>query len=146
MASILEKVYRTSFEKLLTDYLFENIEMQNTKISLWDQELEWLAVGYHSNNTVITSPMPKLPWGASGNIKSTRPDMIKYIRYQLKKPKTVGESYKEIVRLINEFGIAYFWNIDTTNPELGTFYVHQGGVPRSQCYIFIVPNAIWGHL
>lgn len=140
IAFIIEKVYKTKYEKLLTDYVAKNIGMQNTKISLSDQEVKHLAVGYHSDNSVITSPMPQLPWGASGNMKSTIPDMIKYIKFQLKNSKVVSESHKTIVKFDNEFSIGYFWNIVTDDKKLGTFYIHHGGVPRSQCYIYIVPK------
>lgn len=140
IAFILENVYKTKYEKLLTDYLSKSIAMQNTKISLSDQETKKLAVGYHSDNSTITSPMPQLPWGASGNMKSTIPDMVKYIKFQLKNNKIVAESHKTIVKFDNEFSIAYFWNIATDDKKLGTFYIHHGGVPRSQCYIYIVPK------
>lgn len=140
VAFILEKVYQTKYEKLLTDYVTQNIAMQNTKINLSSQEAKKLAVGYHSDNSVITSPMPQLPWGASGNMKSTIPDMVKYMKFQLKNNEIVAESHKTIVKFDNDFSIGYFWNIDTGNKKLGPFYVHHGGVPRSQCYIYIVPK------
>lgn len=140
IAFVLEKVYQTKYEKLLTDYVTQNIAMQNTKINLSSQEAKKLAVGYHSDNSVITSPMPQLPWGASGNMKSTIPDMVKYMKFQLKNNEIVAESHKTIVKFDNDFSIGYFWNIDTGNKKLGTFYVHHGGVPRSQCYIYIVPK------
>ncbi|MFS4428801.1 serine hydrolase domain-containing protein [Chryseobacterium sp. S90] len=140
MASILEKVYKTDFEKLLTDYLSENVGAENTKISLSNQELERLAPGYHSDNPVITSPMPILPWGASGNVKSTLPDMVKYIRFLLQKNEITQESYRPIVKFDPEFSIGYFWNIITDSKKLGTYYLHHGGVPRSQCYIYIIPK------
>lgn len=141
IAFILEKVYQTKYEKLLTDYLTKNIAMQNTKISLSNQDAKKLAVGYHSDNNIITSPMPQLPWGAaSGNMKSTIPDMVKYIKFQLKNNKIVAESHKTIVKFDNEFSIGSLWNIATDDKELGTFYIHHGGVPRSQCYIYIIPK------
>lgn len=140
IAFILENVYKTKYEKLLTDYLSKNVAMQNTKINLSNQETKKLAVGYHSDNSVITSPMPQLPWGASGNMKSTIPDMVKYIKFQLKNNNIVAESHKTIVKFDEEFSIGYFWNIATDDKKLGTFYVHHGGVPRSQCYIYIVPK------
>lgn len=140
VAFILEKVYQIKYEKLLTDYVTQNIAMQNTKINLSSQETKKLAVGYHSDNSVITSPMPQLPWGASGNMKSTIPDMVKYMKFQLKNNEIVAESHKTIVKFDNDFSIGYFWNIDTGNKKLGTFYVHHGGVPRSQCYIYIIPK------
>ncbi|SHL16211.1 CubicO group peptidase, beta-lactamase class C family [Chitinophaga jiangningensis] len=139
MAAILEKVYKVDFEKLLTDYLSENMEAENTKISLSAREYERLAVGYHSDNPVITSPMPLLPWGASGNVKSTVPDMVKYIRFLLQNNATTRELYKPIVKFDPEFSIGYFWNI-ITDKKLGTYYLHHGGVPRSQCYIYIIPK------
>ncbi|WP_400263033.1 serine hydrolase domain-containing protein [Sphingobacterium sp. SG20118] len=140
IAFILEKVYKTKYEKLLTDYLSKSIAIQNTKISLSDQDVKKLAVGYHSDNSIITSPMPQLPWGASGNMKSTIPDMVKYIKFQLKNNKTVAESHTSIVKFGPGFSIGYFWNIVTDDKKLGTFYIHHGGVPRSQCYIYIIPK------
>lgn len=140
IAFILEKVYKTKYEKLLTDYLSKSIAIQNTKISLSDQDVKKLAVGYHSDNSIITSPMPQLPWGASGNMKSTIPDMVKYIKFQLKNNKTVAESHTSIVKFGPGFSIGYFWNIVIDDKKLGTFYIHHGGVPRSQCYIYIIPK------
>lgn len=140
MAAILEKVYKVDFEKLLTDYLSENMAAQNTKINLSNRELERLAAGYHSDNNVITSPMPTLPWGASGNVKSTLPDMVKYMRFLLQNNKITTTSYRPIVKFDPEFSIGYFWNIITDNKRLGTYYLHHGGVPRSQCFIYIVPK------
>lgn len=140
MASILEQVYKVDFEKLLRDYLSENMGIENTKINLSNRELERLAVGYHSDNKVATFPMPILPWGASGNIKSTLPDMVKYMRFLLQKNKITAESYRPIVKFNSEFGVGYFWNIITDNQKLGTYYLHHGGVPRSQCYIYIIPK------
>ncbi|GIQ57168.1 hypothetical protein Flavo103_03040 [Flavobacterium collinsii] len=140
IAFILEKVYNTKFEELLKDYVSKNISMQHTKITLSDKETKKLAVGYHSDNSVITTPMPKLPWGASGNIKSTIPDMMKYVAFQLKNNKIVAKSHQKIVKFDNEFSIGYFWNIATDDKKLGTFFLHHGGVPRSQCYIYIIPK------
>lgn len=140
MALILEKVYKTKYEKLLTDYVRTSIAMQSTKITLSDKEAKKLAVGSHSDNNIITSPMPQLPWGASGNMKLTIPDMVKYIKFQLKNNKIVSESRKSIVKFDNKFSIGYFWNIATDDKNKGTFYVHHGGVPRSQCYIYIIPK------
>lgn len=140
MAAILEKVYNVDFEKLLTDYLSENMAIENTKINLSNLELQRLAVGYHSDNKVTTFPMPILPWGASGNIKSTLPDMVKYMRFLLQKNKATAEAYRPIVNFNPEFSVGYFWNIITENEKLGTYYLHHGGVPRSQCYIYIVPK------
>ncbi|KPE49238.1 serine hydrolase [Chryseobacterium indologenes] len=140
LASVVEKVYSRDFEMLLTDYLDENTEMKNTKINLKGQELKRLALGYHSDNPLPTSPMPLLPWGASGNVKSTVPDMLEYMRFQLKNDKVVAESHRTLVKFSPGFSIGYLWNIITDDKKLGTYYFHHGGVPRSQCYIYIIPQ------
>lgn len=139
-ARMLESVYGVGFESLLVDYFSGEAGMANTRIVLNDEAMRKLAPGYHSDNAVATSAMPKLPWGASGNVKSTVPDMMKYIKFHLGGNRIASESHKEIVKFDADFGIAYFWNINTGNQKLGTYYSHHGGVPRSQCYVYLVPK------
>jgi len=139
-AHILETVYKTNFEDLLKKFYSEKVGMTHTKINLNDTELSQLAAGYHVDNPIITSPMGKLPWGAGGNIKTTVPDMMKFIQYQLKNDAIVQESHKSVFQYTDEFGLGYFWNIDKSNDTLGTQFTHHGGVPRSQCYMYIIPE------
>jgi len=84
--------------------------------------------------------MGKLPWGAGGNIKTTVSDMMKFVQYQLENNAIVQESHKSVFQYNDEFGLGYFWNIDKSNDTLGTQYTHHGGVPRSQCYMYIIPE------
>lgn len=137
---ILEEVYETDYEDLLVNFLSEKIGMNGTKITLNKDELPNLAIGYHADNSALAPSMEKLPWGASGNIKSTAPDMIKFIEYQLENSEIVQESHKPLVQFEEGFGLSYFWNINSSNEKLGEYYFHHGGVPRSQCYIYIIPK------
>ncbi|MFC5195369.1 serine hydrolase domain-containing protein [Bizionia hallyeonensis] len=139
-AHILEIVYKTNFEDLLKKFYSEKVGMAHTKIKLNDTELSQLAVGYHVDNPIITSPMGKLPWGAGGNIKTTVSDMMKFVQYQLENNAIVQESHKSVFQYNDEFGLGYFWNIDKSNDTLGTQYTHHGGVPRSQCFMYIIPE------
>ena len=139
-AHILEEVYKTDYESLLTNFLSEKVGMKNAKITLDEHEVEKLAVGYHANYPNITLAMGKSPWGASGNINSTVPDMLQFIKYQLENNEIVEESHRPLVQFEEDFGVSYFWNIDSSNKELGTHYFHHGGVPRAQCFIFIIPK------
>ena len=139
-AHILENIYNTEFELLLENFLSKKIGMNNTKITLSENELKNLAVGYHVDNIAIAPPMAKLPWGAGGNIKSTATDMLQFIKYQLSNDKVVKESHKVIIPFTKEIGVAYFWQVDNSDKTLGIQYLHHGGVPRSQCYLFIVPK------
>ena len=139
-AHILEKIYHTKYEQILTDFLSNKVGMKETVVTLDQNEKKNLAVGYHADNPSITLPMQKLPWGAGANIKSTVPDMIRFIKYQLDNSAIVEESQKVIVEYSEEVGIAYFWQVHSSNAKLGKHYLHHGGVPRSQCFIFIVPK------
>ena len=114
--------------------------MNDTRIYLPDAQAPRLAIGYHSDNPVPTTPMPQLPWGASGNVKATAPEMLKYLRLQLANSPVVAESHRPLVTFDSDFSIGYFWNIVSGDALKGTYYAHHGGVPRSQCYVYIMPK------
>lgn len=140
VAHVLEVVYKKDYESLLRGFLQESVAMTDAKIRLGDADAARLAVGYHSDNPVPTTPMPQLPWGASGNVKATVPEMAKYLRFQLANGPVVEESHRTLLNFDPEFGIGYFWNIVSGDGLKGTYYAHHGGVPRSQCYIYIIPK------
>lgn len=139
-AHVLEVVYKQDYESLLRAYLSDAAGMTGLRIRLSDEEAPHLAVGYHSDNAVPTTPMPQLPWGASGNAKATLPDMVKYLKFQLADGPVAKESHRTLVTFDAESSIGYFWNIVRGDPLKGTYYAHHGGVPRSQCYIYILPK------
>ncbi|AQR67684.1 serine hydrolase [Janthinobacterium sp. LM6] len=139
VAHALETIYGMPYEVLLTQFVAREAGMHDTRLSIAARDSDRLAPGYHSDNPVITTPMPQLPWGAAGNLKSTMPDMAKYLRLQLSAHRAVVESHKPLLRFQDDFSIGYFWNIGT-NRQLGTHYVHHGGVPRAQGYAYIVPK------
>ena len=140
VAHILEVVYKRDYESLLRGFLQDSAAMSDVRIRLDDTDASRLAPGYHSDNPVPTTPMPQLPWGASGNVKATVPEMVKYLRFQLANGPVVEESHRTLVNFDPEFSIGYFWNIVSGDRLKGTYYAHHGGVPRSQCYIYIIPK------
>ncbi|HJS14631.1 MAG TPA: serine hydrolase domain-containing protein [Rheinheimera sp.] len=139
-AYILETVYKSDYESLLRSFLRDSAVMTDVSIRLNDAEATRLAVGYHSDNAVPTTPMPQLPWGASGNVKATVPEMVKYLKFQLAGGAVVTESHRPLVEFDSEFSVGYFWNIISDDRLKGLYYAHHGGVPRSQCYIYIIPK------
>lgn len=139
-AHVLETIYQRDYESLLRGFFSDSAAMTGIRIGLSDAEADRLAIGYHSDNPVATTPMPQLPWGASGNVKATVPDMLKYLKFQLANGAVVKESHRSLVEFDSEFSIGYFWNIVTDERLKGVYYAHHGGVPRSQCYIYIVPK------
>lgn len=139
VAHTLETIYGMPYEALLKQWLVREAGMQDTRLSITATDAGRLAPGYHSDNPAVTTPMPQLPWGAAGNLKSTMPDMAKYLRLQLSAHPAVVESHKPLARFQDDFSIGYFWNIGS-NRQLGTHYVHHGGVPRAQSYAYVVPK------
>lgn len=139
-AHILEGVYKTDYASLLRGFFSDAAAMTSIRIRLQNAEKDRLAVGYHSDNPVPTSPMPQLPWGASGNVKATVPDMVKYLQFQLANGPVVQESNRTLARFDDEFSIGYFWNIVAGDRQKGVYYAHHGGVPRSQCYVYVMPE------
>lgn len=139
-AHILETVYKRDYESLLRGLFRDSAAMTGLRIRLTDAEATRLAVGYHSDNEVPTTPMPELPWGASGNVKATVPEMLKYLKFQLAGGPVVTESHRALVEFDSEFSIGYFWNIVGGDRLKGVYYAHHGGVPRSQCYVYIMPK------
>ncbi len=139
-AHILEGVYKTDYASLLRGFFSDAAAMTSIRIRLGSAEKDRLAIGYHSDNPVPTSPMPQLPWGASGNVKATVPDMVKYLQFQLANGPVVQESHRTLARFDDEFSIGYFWNIVAGDRQKGVYYAHHGGVPRSQCYVYVMPE------
>lgn len=140
VAHILETIYGQPFETLLQEHFSSQTGMKDLYIRLPAAEAGRLAPGYHADNPVPTTPMPLLPWGAAGAIKTTVPDMVRYMQYQLAAGALVAESHRQLARSDATSGSGYFWNIDSGDAEYGTYYSHHGGVPRSQCYLFIFPE------
>ncbi|WP_447593605.1 serine hydrolase domain-containing protein [Stenotrophomonas rhizophila] len=140
VAHILEVVYKRDYETLLRNVLDDSAGMTGVRIRLSEAEAARLAVGYHSDNPIPTTTMPQLPWGASGNVKATVPEMVKYLKFQLAAGPVVAESHRALVKFDPEFSVGYFWNIVSSDALKGVYYAHHGGVPRSQCYIYIVPR------
>ncbi len=139
-AHILETLYKNDYESLLRNFLRDAAAMTEVKIRLDDAGQTRLATGYHSDNPEPTTPMPQLPWGASGNVKTTVPEMMKYLKFQLAAGPVVAESHRSLVKFDSEFSIGYFWNIISGDNLKGLYYAHHGGVPRSQCYVYIMPK------
>ncbi|MFT4778416.1 MAG: CubicO group peptidase (beta-lactamase class C family) [Flavobacteriales bacterium] len=139
-AHLLENVYDRPFEELLTEFLTKEVGMNETTMTLDSKDAQNLAVGYHADHPNITLPMRKLPWGAGGSVKSTVPDMLKFIEYQLEASEIVKESHKLVQEYSEEIGLGYFWQVHSSKEEIGTHYLHHGGVPRSQCFMYIVPK------
>jgi len=77
-------------------------------------------------------------FGAEGSIKSTTPDMINYIKFQLEKDKYVEESFSKKYKL-GENWVGYFWRIEKNDDNV-EYYRHHGASFGTQNMLYIVPE------
>ncbi|WP_282043351.1 serine hydrolase domain-containing protein [Winogradskyella flava] len=133
---ILENVYEMSYEQLLKKFIFEPSEMNNTKLELSDLELQKLTKG-HDGQGNITPSQPRFHLGADGYLKSTIPDLQKYMKYLLDDKNVVAqESWKKISQ--NTTPMGYFWHIENDNKT--TIYKHAGTAIGTTSFLIISPK------
>lgn len=142
VAHILENVYRKSFDELLQNYFGSSASMPHTRIKLSKEEKVRLANGYGmTGKQVPHEPVPL--YGAGGGIKTTMPDLVNYMEFQLDSTNSVvAESHRTLYSNGNR-KVAYYWPVKT-NEEYGTFYSHHGGAFGSQNWFFVLPEKDMG--
>ncbi|WP_062057955.1 serine hydrolase [Aquimarina longa] len=139
MGHVLETVYEKSYTTLLEDYIFKKSGMTNTKMKLNSQEHDQLANAYNKGVLVPHLPLSKTLWGAEGGLKSTMPDLVKYMQFQLDTTQqVVKESHKSLYTFDQSEEIGYFWRID--HNEDGVNYNHHGGAFGMNTYFFVYPE------
>ena len=138
IAHILENIYEKSYEELIQKYICRVAEMPNTKINLTDREKANLANGYGEVNTKVPHLVNPL-WGAGGGIKSTIPDLINYMKFQLDENNPIVAKSHKVIYENEDSVIAYYWPVDTDEKD-GTYYGHHGGAFGTQNWLFIIPK------
>lgn len=135
----LENIYGKKFEDLLKENLLEPLKMENTKIELSKEDLNKLAQGYNERNIEMPFNVKKY-MSAEGGIKSTLPDMMKYVKFHLEKENPiVKRSHKEILGLWDDFDNGLFWQI--VKPKKEPIKIFQnGGAFGSSSWLTIIPE------
>ena len=137
MAQILENIYAKSFNQILIDYFKDNANMYNTQIDLPQEKHEHLANGYGMTGKLVPHEIEL--YGADGGVKTTMPDLLNYLEFQLNKEnKTVLESHRVLYETKN-LRMGYYMPIQN-NEEYGTYYRMHGGGFGSQNWLFILPK------
>jgi len=143
LAHILEQVYDQEYEAIL-DGFTARLKMNDTGISLGEQQRSKLAIGYHLDNLDPAPPTSTALRGAAGNMKSTAADMLSYLRFQLDKENAIARaSHKVLYQSSNGERIAYKWNLSDEG-FFGDALHHHGGVSRAQNYILVAPKRNFG--
>lgn len=137
MAQILENVYAKPFDAILKDYFSENADMQNTQIHLIENQKQYLANGYGMSNKIV--PHEHVLYGADGGVKTTIPDLLNYMEFQLDTTnQVVQESHKVLYETKNR-KIGYYMPI-RNHDDYGTYYSMHGGGFGSQNWFYVLPK------
>lgn len=138
IAHLLENIYNKSYEELIQEKICTKLGMVHTGVVLPSSLKENVANGYIQNNT-LAPPMTNTLWGAGGGIKSTLPDLIQYIKFQLDKEDKLSTQSHQLVYQNEDYKIGYYWPI-SHDDFYGTYYSHHGGAFGTQNVLFIFPE------
>ncbi|TSE05845.1 serine hydrolase [Aquimarina algiphila] len=139
MGHILETAYERTYPELLEQFIFKPSGMTQTKMRLNAEEKKRLARGYNKGVLMPSLPLPETLLGAAGHLKSTMPDLISYMKFQLDSTKkVVQESHSKILMLDEDEWIGYFWPIDKDSE--GIYYSHHGGAFGTNTFFFVYPH------
>lgn len=135
LAMILEKVYDKSYSELLTELVLSKANMNQTKMSLNELETNHLINTYTDEGRFaeqIAIPMS----GAGAGLKSTIPDVIKYIKYLLESDSPViTKMQKPLFKDEDDDMYGYFWQINDDGE-----FMHNGGTNGSTNWLVILPE------
>lgn len=140
-AAIVEKAYNKPFQKMIKDDIFEPLNMTSTSFILNGEQKTRLADGYNTSNEKMHHlGLSKTLWGAEGGIKSTVPDMMKYVKYHMNSINKIAvESHKKIKEIAKDYWLGYFWwVIETDGQDL--HFQHDGGAPGTRGVLLIYPE------
>ncbi len=136
---ILETIYKTDIETIFQEHLLQEQKMTHTSILPQDTQKQNLVQGYWMQNTEPSPEQLNTLWGTGSGIKSTLPDLLKYIQLQLDQENPiVTKSHEVLYEAGKTFKIAYFWRV--WYDKYGTSYNHHGGTSGIQNWIYIYPK------
>jgi CubicO group peptidase (beta-lactamase class C family) len=135
LAMILEKVYQKSYSVLLEQYIFREAKMEHTSMQVKSEDEKHLVNGYRDDGQSV-KPLYIPMSGAGGGLKSTIPDMLKYIEYLLTNKNPALEEMKKPLFYYEEddeqFG--YFWKLSDDD------FMHSGGTNGSTNWLILLPE------
>ncbi len=136
LAIVLEKVYQKSYQNLLDEFILEKAQMNHTSMIVDASNMENILNGY-TNNNQLADPIQMPLTGAGGGLKSTVPDMLKYIEFLLTDNNPVVKEMRKPLFYDDNEGdeYGYFWMIDGDDLML-----HNGGTGGSVNWLILLPK------
>ena len=134
IALILEQVYNKSYSELLDIYILDKANMTNTKMTLDASGNQKIMNGYDEKGERV-EPVFIPMTAAGGGLKTTIPDMVKYMTYLLESDNPV---IKEMQKPLffdteDEDQYGYFW-------MLTEGFRHSGGTIGNTNWLIINPE------
>ena len=130
---ILSSVYNKPLVELLGEFILNKAEMNHTSTKIDNA----VASGYWMDNQEPSVLSSSLLWSASTGLKSTLPDMMNYIAFNLSDNPIVEESHRLLYEK-NTRWVGYFWNI--WKDKHGTSFNHHGGTTGTQNWLYLFPK------
>jgi CubicO group peptidase (beta-lactamase class C family) len=136
MALILEEVYGKSYSELLDEHILSKVGLKQTKMTLSSSESKNLVNSYTDEGQLV-QPMSIPMTGAGAGLKSTIPDLTKYIKYLL---ETKNPVIKEMQRPLfhdeeDDDLYGYFWQLNNDGE-----FMHNGGTKGSTNWVIVLPE------
>ena len=135
---ILTTIYGKSIDKLLQENFIDRLEMKNTAIRISKDQEEHLAKGYWFKNANSSPSWLNPLWASGAGIKSTMPDLMKYIQFNLTDEDPIMDESHEILYQKKTRWMSYFWN--AWKDKHGTSYNHHGGTTGTQNWLMLFPK------
>lgn len=139
LAYVLESVYQQPFAVLLQDTL-QAIGMNSSKMTLVQTELRHFAYGYNDKGEEMPAftDAPDL-WGAAGRVKTTLPDLLRFIEFQLDNNQPLAkESQKVLLDKGGRYDTSYYWRSNVN--DVGRYFQHHGGLYGTQNWLIVYPQ------
>ncbi|MCK8522218.1 serine hydrolase [Aquimarina sp. D1M17] len=137
LALILEQVYQTTYNELLEEFILKEAQMSQTLMNVNLEDKKYVLNGYTTNNRLV-EPMQMPLTGAGGGLKSTVPDLLKYIEFLLEKDNPVVKEMQKPLFFDEEEGdqYGYFWMLGDDN-----IMMHNGGTGGSVNWLILIPES-----
>ncbi len=140
----LENIFDKPYEVLLSQYILDPLEMNNTSITLSDFDSKVLAVGLNHNDQEMPFRAEK-DMKAEGGILASINDMIKYMKFHLNEENSVVNiSHQELLNgKYGDFENGLFWQI-FKNGDQPTKIFQNGGAFGTSSWLTIIPETQTG--
>lgn len=139
LAYAMAKAEKTTFDRLFEKYIVNGQKLFSTFITVDERNLTSIAIPHRKLETMPLIHNADLR--AAGSIKSTMPDLLKFLHLHLQPPVDV----KNVVEMVltnqlkgSDQKVGLGWGIYTIKNE--TVYFHNGGTYGSSSIVIIIPS------